>query len=124
MTKNQKVISAIDNLLNCDFEAIFEVKSLTDMPIGDDSLHYRMSKGRNWVDFGIFNGEMNAYTWQCPSEGRVFLKALEVYAKQHKLKLAIPTVLSSSLIYILKDNGYTMKEVPYMDDVVELWMKW
>ena len=118
------IISKIDNLLNCDFEAIFDVKSLTDMRIGDDSLHYRISKGDNFVDFGVMDGELAAYMWECPGEGRVFLKELEKYAERNYLKLVIPTVLNPKLEDILRDNGYMMKEVPFMDDVVELWAKW
>lgn len=123
MNKKQMIINKIDNLLNCEMEPVFEIKPLTDMPIGDGSLHYRISKGENFVDFGIMDGEMAAYMWECPMEGRVFLKALEEQAQIRKLKLTIPTILNPRLEKILRDNGYTMKEVPYMDDVCELWSK-
>lgn len=123
MNKKEKVINKIDNLLNCDFEPQFEIKPLTDMPIGDNSLHYRISKGENFVDFGVMEHEMAAYMWECPGEGRVFLKALEEHSRERKLKLTIPTVLNKKLEVILVDNGYTMKEVPYMDDICELWSK-
>jgi hypothetical protein len=124
MNKKTQIISKIDSILNCDFEPQFEIKPLTDMPIGDNSLHYRISKGDNFVDFGVFDSEMAAYMWECPGEGRVFLKALEKHAQKNKLKLTIPTILNPKLEVILRENGYTMKEVPYMDDVCELWAKW
>jgi len=123
MNRQNAVITKIDNLLNCDFEPHFEIKPLTDLRISDGSLHYRMSKGESFVDFGVMNGEMAAYNWDRPGEGRIFLKALEDYAKEKKLKLVVPTVLNKKLEAILIDNGYTMKEVPYMDDVCELWSK-
>ena len=87
MNQKTAIITKIDNLLNCDFEPHFEIKPITDLLIGDGSLHYRMSKGDNFVDFGVFSGEMAAYMWECPGEGRVFLKALEEYANEKKLKL-------------------------------------
>lgn len=123
MNKKQKVISKIDNLLDCEFEPVFDIKPLTNITIGDGSLHYRISRGENFVDFGVMDGEMAAYMWECPGEGRVFLKALEEQAQVRKLKLTIPTILNPKLEKILVDNGYTMKEVPYMDDVCELWSK-
>lgn len=123
MNKVQIVINKIDNLLNCNMEPLFEIKPLTNLPIGDGSLHYRISKGENFVDFGVMDGEMAAYMWECPGEGRVFLKALEDQAQVRKLKLTIPTILNTRLEAILRDSGYTMKEVPYMGDVVELWSK-
>ena len=119
----QKIISKIDNLLNCEMEPVFKIKPLIDLPVGDGSLHFRISKGENYVDFGILDGEMAAYMWECPGEGRIFLKALEEEAQKRKLKLTIPTVLNPKLEKILVDNGYTMKEVPYMDDMCELWSK-
>ncbi len=119
----QKVISKIDNLLNCEFEPVFEIKLLTDLPVGDGSLHYRLSKGENFVDFGVMDGEMAAYMWECPGEGRVFLRELEEHAQKRKLNLTIPTILNPKLETILVDNGYTMKEVPYMGDMCELWSK-
>lgn len=105
-------------------EVIFEIKPLVDLPIGDGSLHYRLSKGESRVDFSVLDDEMSAYMWYCPGEGRLFLKALEEQAQIRKLKLTIPTILNPKLEKILVDNGYTMKEVPYMDDVCELWSKW
>ena len=117
------MINKIDELLNCDMEPIFRISELTNMSIGDNSKHFRMTKGRNWVDFSILGGKLAVYMWECPSEGKVFLKALEKYAKKNKLKLIIPTVLNMHLEKILEDNGYTMKEVTYRDDVCELWTK-
>ena len=101
----------------------FTVKALTDLPAVDGSKHFRISKGKHYVDFGILDGEMAAYVWGCPGEGRIFLQALEGYAEINNLKLVVPTVLSPRLEHILKDNGYTKKEVPYMGDVCELWSK-
>jgi hypothetical protein len=123
MNKTEKVINKIDNLLNCELEPIFKIIPLTDLPTGDGSLHYRISKGEGFVDFGVMDGEMAAYVWECPGEGRVFLNALEEQAKIRRLKLTIPTILNPRLEKILADNGYTMKEVPYMDDVCDLWSK-
>lgn len=109
---------------NNPFEKKFTIQPLKDMPIGDNSLHYRMSSSDGGhVDFGVLDGELCAYTWMCPKEGRAFLKTLETYSNKRKLKLTIPTVLNGALEKILRDNGYTMKEVPYMDDVCELWSK-
>lgn len=104
-------------------ETKFIITSLKDLPVGDNSLQYRMKANDNYVDFATFDGELCAHTWQCPGQGREFLKALEEYAKNVKLKLTIPTVLNIRLEKILRDNGYTMKEVPYMDDMCELWSK-
>ena len=123
MNKKETIINKIDNLLNCELEPGFEIKPLTNLPIRDRSLHYRMSKDECFVDFGVINGEMAAYMWECPGKGREFLTALEIYSKDAKLKLTIPTVLNIRLEKILRDNGYTMKEVPYMDDVFKLWSK-
>ena len=89
----------------------------------DNSKHFRIFKGKHYVDFGILDGEISAYIWGCPHEGRIFLKALEQYAKKNNLKLTIPTVLSPRLEHILEDNGYTKKEVPYLGDICELWSK-
>ena len=119
----EKVEIKVNRLLNCDYDPRFEINSLTDLPVSDGSLHYRISKGNNYVDFGVFNSEIAAYTWDCPGEGRIFLEALEEYAAKEGLTLTIPTVLNPKLESILKDNGYTMKEVPYLDDVCELWSK-
>lgn len=121
--QSDKIINKIDNLLNCDYEAKFEIKPRTDLPIGDHSLHYRMFKNKSYVDFGILDGEMATYMWECPTEGKVFLKELEKHAKKNNLKLVIPTVLNPKLEMILKKTGYTMKEVPYLDDICELWSK-
>ncbi len=84
---------------------------------------YRMSSGNGYVDFSILDGEICAHTWHCPGEGRKFLRKLEMYAEGLKLKLTIPTVLSPKLRKILADNGYSIKYVPYMNDVYELWEK-
>ena len=106
------------------FETKFTIKPLTDLPIEDNSLQYRMmSTNDGYVEFATLDGEMCAHTWQCPGEGREFLKALEKYADSRKMKLTIPTVLNIRLEKIIKDNGYTMKVVPYMHDVCELWSK-
>jgi len=84
---------------------------------------HRMSSGNGYVDFSILDGEICAHTWNCPGEGRKFLRKLERYAEDLKLKLTIPTVLSPKLRKILADNGYSIKYVPYMNDVYELWEK-
>lgn len=101
----------------------FIITPLRDLLSGDNSIQYRMSAKDNYVDFATLGDELCAHTWQCPGQGREFLKALEEYAKNVQLKLTIPTVLNIKLEYILRDNGYTMKEVPYMNDVCELWSK-
>lgn len=119
----ESVETKINNLLNCDYETCFEINPLTDLPVRDGSLHYRISKDNKYVDFGVLNGEIAAYTWDCIGEGRIFLEALEQHAIKVGLKLTIPTVLNPKLESILKDNGYIMKEVPYFDDVCELWSK-
>jgi len=119
----KNVETKIDDLLNCDYEPYFEIKPLTDFDIKDGSLHYRIKKGNNYVDFGILCAEMSAYTWECPGEGRIFLKVLEEHAVKKGLKLTIPTVLNPKLEKILEDNGYTMKKEPYLEDVYELWSK-
>lgn len=120
----ESVESKINDLLNCDCDSRFEIIPLTDLPVSDGSLHYRISKDNNYVDFGVSNGEIAAYTWDCPEEGRVFLEALEEYATKEGLNLTIPTVLNPKLESILKYNGYTMKEVPYLDGMCELWSKY
>jgi len=119
--RSEHIITKIDSLLNCDYEAKFEIKPLTDLPIGDHSLHYKLSKNKSYVDFGIL--EIAAYMWECPTEGRVFIKELDKYAKKNNLKLVIPTVLNPKLETILGEAGYTLKEVPYMGDICELWSK-
>ena len=78
---------------------------------------------RGSVEFSIFDDELCAHTWNCPKEGRLFLGELEKYAKENGLKLTIPTVLSPKLKNILESNGYTMKSIPYMDDMLEQWSK-
>jgi len=82
-----------------------------------------MSSDNGYVDFSILSDEICAHTWHCPGEGRTFLRELEKYADDLKLKLTISTVLSPKLRKILIDNGYSIKYVPYMDDVYELWEK-
>ena len=119
----EKVETKVNRLLNCDYDPRFEINPLTDLPVSDGSLHYQISKGNNYVDFGVFNGGIAAYTWDCPGEGRIFLEALEEYATKEGLNLTIPTVLNPKLKSILKGNGYTMKEVPYLDGVYGLWSK-
>lgn len=92
-------------------------------PEADGSRHYMMRSEKGRVDFGIMNGELCAYTWNCRGEGRLFLKELEKCAEERNLKLTVPTVLSYRLRRILEENGYSMKEVPYLDDICELWSK-
>lgn len=101
------------------------ILALTDLPIGDASLQYRIESMTGYVDFAILDGELCAHTWQCPGEGRRFLKALEEHAGKNKLKLTIPTVLNPALEHILKDNGYAMMTVwdKYMNEDCELWSK-
>jgi len=100
------------------------ILELNDLPTGDNSKQYRMMSEHGYVDFAILDNELCAHTWFCPSEGRLFLKELELEATKRKLRLTVPTVLSLRLEHILKDNGYTMKKSPYFDDIVELWSKW
>lgn len=102
---------------------IFKIKPLTNRPGSDGSLHYRMYKGKNFIEFSVLNGEMSAYTWNCPGHGRVFLTALEAQARIRNLKLTIPTVLNPKLEKILVTVGYSMKKVSYLGDVCELWSK-
>lgn len=105
-------------------ETTFKITELTDLPISDDSIHYRMTSERGGhVDFSIVDGEMCAYGWECPGDGRVFLAELEKHAAENKLRLTIPTVLNPALEKILRDNGYTMGKVPCQDDMCELWRK-
>ncbi len=88
------------------------------------SAHFRMqSSTGGYVAFGVINGEMSAYEWNCPLQGRKFLKRLENYAKTNNLRLTIPKVSNPKLKKILIDNEYTIKEVPYIDDTCELWSK-
>jgi hypothetical protein len=94
-----------------------------DLPSDDGSTQYSMLSDRGKVDFAIYNGELCAHTWECPKEGKWFLKQLEEHAQKLNLKLTIPTVLNPRLQSILERNGYTMKLVPYFDDVCELWSK-
>lgn len=102
-----------------------KIIELRDLPAGDDSNQFRMISVENgYVDFSILRDEMCAHTWACPGEGKTFLKELEAYSYKLKLRLTIPTVLNPKLEKILKDNNYTMREVPYMDDILELWSKW
>lgn len=104
--------------------SMVEYVKLIPICLDNGSAHFRMqSNTGGYVAFGIMNGEMSAYEWNCPFQGRKFLKRLENYAIENNLRLTIPTVLNPKLRNILMDNGYTTKEVPYMDDVVELWSK-
>jgi hypothetical protein len=34
MNKTEKVVNKIDSLLNCEFEPVFEIRPLTDLPMG------------------------------------------------------------------------------------------
>lgn len=99
------------------------IKEFTDIPTPDNSRHFRMFSGNHYVDFGVLDGELCAYLWGCPGEGRVFLKALEKYAKEKGLKVTVPIVLSVRLKKILGDNGYTMKKELYLGDICEIWSK-
>ncbi len=103
----------------------FSISSLKDLPIADASLQYRIESVRGHVDFAILDGELCAHTWQCPKEGRKFLKALEEHAEKKGLKLTIPTVLNPKLAHILKTSGYKKGKiyVDYMNDFCELWSK-
>ena len=83
----------------------------------------RMLSDNGYVDFSILNNEICAHSWHCPGEGHIFLMELEKCADSLKLKLTISTVLNPKLRKILIDNGYSIKYVPYMDDVIELWEK-
>ncbi len=114
----------MSNLPDFEFD-FFSIRSLKDIPIGDASLQYRIESETGYVDFAILDGELCAHTWQCPKEGRLFLKALEDHAEKKGLKLTIPTVLSPKLLHILKTSGYIkeMVWVDYMDDWCELWSK-
>jgi hypothetical protein len=89
----------------------------------DGSQHFSMLSEKGYVEFAILDGELSAYQWEAYGEGRLFLKELEQYASEHNLKLTIPTMLNPRLQTILEQNGYKMKEVPYFDDVCELWSK-
>ena len=102
---------------------IMQINELTDMPVGDDSKHYRMVSKIGYVDFGVFDNEMCAYMWQCPREGYKFLQELETHATKINKKLTISTILSPALKNILKTSGYVMKQVDYMGDKCEIWYK-
>ena len=123
MKRQTDVINKIDSMLNGEMEYPFVVKELNDWPSGDGSKHFRMTYGDKYAGFGVMFHEMAAYMWECPGEGRLFLKELEKHAEKLKVKLVIPTVLNLKLERILKEEGYTMKEVLYMDDICELWTK-
>ncbi len=101
------------------------IRCLRTVPTTDGSLQKRMESTCGYVDFAILDGELCAHTWECPGEGRRFLKALEEHAKKNGLKLTIPTVLNPKLKHILKDTGYEMKKVwdEYMGEYCELWSK-
>ncbi len=102
-----------------------QIRPLNDLPVGDASLQYRIESKTGYVDFAILDGELCAHTWQCPKEGRRFLKVLEEHAEKKGLKFTIPTVLNPKLMHILKTSGYKkgMVWVDYMDDFCELWSK-
>lgn len=100
-----------------------KITELKNLPIEDNVFQCRMSSDNGYVDFSIMSSEICAHTWHCPGEGRIFLRELEKYADDLKLKLTISTVLSPKLRKILIDNGYSIKYVPYMDDVYGLWKK-
>lgn len=100
-----------------------KITELKNLPIGNNVSQCRMSSDNGYVDFSILSDEICAHTWHCPGEGRIFLLELEKYADELKLKLTISTVLNQKLRKILIDNGYSIKYVPYMNDVYELWEK-
>jgi len=100
-----------------------KITKLKNLPMEDSTPQYRMSSDSGYVDFSILNHEICAHTWHCPGEGRIFLLELEKYADDLKLKLTISTVLNQKLRKILIDSGYSIKYVPYMGDVYELWEK-
>ncbi len=132
--KNKKRIFQDMSLVNCEGihstlkfarKAGIKIRTLKDLPIADASLQYRMESENGCVDFAILDGELCAHTWECPKEGREFLKSLEEYAKKKGLKLTIPTVLNPALAHILKTSGYKteMVWVDCRDDFCELWSK-
>ena len=83
-----------------------------------------MFSNSGYVDFSMQSNEICAHTWQCPGEGRIFLRELEKYADDLKFRLTVSTVLNPKLRKILIDSGYSLKYVPYMDNVYELWEKY
>jgi len=100
-----------------------KITKFKNFPIGNNVPQCRISSGNGYVDFSILSDQICAHTWHCPGEVRIFLMELEKYADYLKLKLTIPTVLNHKLRNILMENGYSIKYVPYMDDVYELWEK-
>lgn len=103
----------------------FTVRSLKDLPVADASLQFRIESATGYVDFATFKDELCAHTWQCPGEGRLFLKALEEHAKKLKLTLTIPNVLNPALKHILESSGYSPTAIydENFDQEIELWSK-
>lgn len=102
---------------------IMKIIKFKNLPMGDNVPQCRMWSDNGYVDFSILKDQICAHTWHCPGEGRIFLMKLEKYADYLKLKLTISTVLNPKLRKILEENGYSIRYVPYMDDVCELWEK-
>jgi hypothetical protein len=97
-----------------------------DIITGDGSRQFNMVSDKNGVvQFATLEDEMCAHTWQCPTEGRAFLNALEQHAKNIKKELTIPTVINPKLVKILLDNNYYPKnENVYFGECMEVCETW
>ena len=83
------------------------IEEIKDINIMDGSRHFNMiSEKKGTVHFAILGEEMCACDWNCPEEGRKFLKELEKYADEHRLLLTISNVINPRLETILRKAGY------------------
>lgn len=105
-----------------------KIEELKDIDIRDGSIHYNMisSSGKGGkVHFAISEDgkEMCAIDFNCPGEGKIFLKELEKYADEHGLLLTISNVISGALEKILKDAGYIDFYIrdEFVDDTMQCW---
>lgn len=104
-----------------------QVEEIKNRDVRDGSIHFRMtSEMGGYVEFSISREErekeMYAYEWNCPNEGKIFLKELEKYSDNNGLKLIVNNVINVKLETILRQNGYKEYYVQVgEDDIIQCW---
>lgn len=96
-----------------------KVEKIENRDIRDESEHFKMISDKGgYVEFStsldvLYSSNaihcritMCAYDWNCPGEGKIFLKELENYARDKRYRFIISNVVSGALEKILRDAGY------------------
>lgn len=105
------------------------VEEIKNRNITDNSEHFTMTSDKGGtVEFSISGNDnsMHAYEWHVPGEGRIFLKELERYASDKRLKLIVTNVINPKLETILRSEEYNEYYIEVSDldgDIIQCWSR-